>query len=194
MSLKRDDSDQSVSMGRSDEENEAAAAETSFLDEDFLSCPIIETASINATTGNNNNSNNDNTQKHHGNNGNRNSYTNGTASIPWLKDRTQNNNNNNNSFSSSSQRQGGSRGYNSSNSSSYYHEPPPLIQLHNEIVSFVKLMEPTREELDDRDKMVERVTDLAERTFKRVSKGLLFRYVSLFLQLVSQCLLCIIML
>ena len=50
-------------------------------------------------------------------------------------------------------------------------------------------MEPTREELDDRDKMVERVTDLAERTFKMVSKGLFFvvwchyffRYVSLFL-------------
>lgn len=30
-------------------------------------------------------------------------------------------------------------------------------------------MEPTREELDDRDRMVDRVTRLAERTFKSVS-------------------------
>ena len=63
------------------------------------------------------------------------------------------------------------RGYNS-----YYHETPALIKLHNEMVSFVKLMEPTREELEVRDQMVERVTDLAKRTFgKRVSP---FCYVS----------------
>ena len=164
MSLNRDDSDQSISMGRSDDENEAA---TSFLDEDFLSCPVIETASNNAR-GNNNNTNNG--QKHH-RNGTHNSSTStdGAASIPWLTDRKQEQGNNGSSShasSSSSQRQGGGRGY-----SNYYYEPPPLIQLHNEIVSFVKLMEPTREELDDRDRMVDRVTRLAERTFKRVSSS-----------------------
>lgn len=46
-----------------------------------------------------------------------------------------------------------------------YYEPSALTKLHNEIVSFVKLMEPTNEELEIRDKMVERVTNLANRVF-----------------------------
>ena len=46
--------------------------------------------------------------------------------------------------------------------------PPPtplLVRLHNEIVCFARLMEPTAAELAQRDAMVRRVTELALRTF-----------------------------
>ena len=42
---------------------------------------------------------------------------------------------------------------------------PPLVRLHNEIVGFARLMEPTAAELAERDAMVRRVTELALRTF-----------------------------
>jgi DNA polymerase sigma len=81
-------------------------------------------------------------------------------SVPWF-DRA------NSSLQQQQQQgRGGSngRGYNS------YYEPPALIKLHNEMVSFVKLMEPTKEELKVRDMLVNRITDLAVRTFgKKVS-------------------------
>ena len=63
------------------------------------------------------------------------------------------------------------RGYNN-NQRQYNHAPPPLpprtpplIRLHNEIVSFAKLMSPTAEELEVRNHLVERVTRLAHGIF-----------------------------
>lgn len=60
------------------------------------------------------------------------------------------------------------RGY--GNQDQYRPPPPvrrifPLIRLHNEIVSFVKLMEPTAEELKVRERMVGRVTEVAHKAF-----------------------------
>ncbi|KAL7544888.1 hypothetical protein ACHAWF_008248 [Thalassiosira exigua] len=50
----------------------------------------------------------------------------------------------------------------------------PLIRLHNEIVSFANLMSPTEGELEERRKMVGRVTEMAHRIFggkdKRLTK------------------------
>ena len=129
-----DDSDQSASMGRSgDDQNEA---DTSFLDDDFLSFAAENNG---GPTSNNPRKRSRSTSPTGGEN---------TSSIPWINGKI-----------SSLRTSHHGRGYNS------YHEPPALIKLHNEMVSFVKLMEPTREELEARDRMVERVTDLAERTF-----------------------------
>ena len=68
------------------------------------------------------------------------------------------------------QQWGRNRGYGSNNAQyrappPAYNRTPPLIRLHNEIVSFVKLMEPTAEELGSRDVMVGRVTEVAHRAF-----------------------------
>ena len=43
---------------------------------------------------------------------------------------------------------------------------PSMIRLHNEIVSFVNLMSPTVDEMKLREKVVERVTKLAQATFR----------------------------
>jgi len=43
--------------------------------------------------------------------------------------------------------------------------PAPLVSLHNEIVEFAKLMEPRREEIHQREELVRKVTQLAERAF-----------------------------
>jgi non-canonical poly(A) RNA polymerase PAPD5/7 len=42
----------------------------------------------------------------------------------------------------------------------------PLIALHNEIVGFARLMEPTREEMDEREELIGRIRRFVNRTFK----------------------------
>jgi hypothetical protein len=146
---KRSSSDQSVSMG-DEEENEA---DTSFLDEDFLSFAAADNGGSHQSSGN---SNNNGGKKRSRSNSPVPQYNNGRfvgISVPWF-DRV------NNSTKQQQGRGGGNgRGYNS------YYEPPALIKLHNEMVSFVKLMEPTKEELEVRDMLVKRITDLAVKTF-----------------------------
>lgn len=145
--MSKHSSDQSASMGRTDSEEEEEA-DTSFLDEDFLSFSATD-----------NGGSKPNGRKRSRSTSPVPDYNNGRfvdISVPWL-DRSQKRHGHNTSGSSG-------RGYNS------YYEPPPLIKLHNEMVSFVKLMEPTRQELEIRDVMVKRVQDLAVRTFgKKVS-------------------------
>lgn len=139
-------SDQSASMGRSDSENEEP--DTSFLDEDFLSFAAVVNGGSEANGDLNGRKRSRSPVPDNNCNGR---YEN--VAVPWL-DRDSRSN---------SQQQ---RGYDGRG----YYEPPPLIKLHNEIVSFVKLMEPTREELKVRDLMVKRVSDLAVKTFgKKVS-------------------------
>jgi DNA polymerase sigma len=137
-------SDQSVSMSNSDDaQNEA---DTSFLDDDFLSFSAQDNGGSTSNSSRKRSRSNSPVPSYNGRN---------KISVPWLVQ--------NGSQSHQHQSHQG-RGYNN------YHEPSQLIKLHNEIVSFVKLMEPTNEELKVRDQMVERVTDLAKRTFgKRVS-------------------------
>ena len=60
---------------------------------------------------------------------------------------------------------GGNNNYNNSYNQPQLSRTPPLIRLHNEIVSFTNLMSPTPNELQLRTKMVDRVTQLAERIF-----------------------------
>lgn len=45
------------------------------------------------------------------------------------------------------------------------HQTAPLVALHNEIVSFCRLMEPRKEEIETRKDLVKRFTDLAKATF-----------------------------
>ncbi len=105
--------------------------------------------------------------------------------IPWLDD-TNNfsqhpeslHSDQQNHYSTQSKQQSRNRNYNAStrgysgdwtnNGGNPYYQrppPPPIIKLHNEIVSFVNLMSPTKEELRMRDVIVKRVTDLAHRVF-----------------------------
>jgi hypothetical protein len=138
-------SDQSASMGRSD--NETPEADASFLDDDFLSFPQEDNGDS-KTSRKRSRSNSPVPQVNGKISG---------VSVPWFE-------------SSQTQTQTQQRQWDQGRGYSCYYEPPSLVKLHNEIVSFVKLMEPTREELEIRERMVERVTVLAERTFgKRVS-------------------------
>lgn len=57
------------------------------------------------------------------------------------------------------------------NSAYNHRRTPAVIRLHNEIVSFVDLMSPTVDEMKLRDKMVKRVTKLAQTTFSRRDLG-----------------------
>jgi len=94
--------------------------------------------------------------------------------IPWL-DNSSTNHPNHTRFTPPPQQQyrnNNNRGYGNGNNNynNSYNQPqisrtPPLIRLHNEIVSFTNVMSPTPNELQLRTKMVERVTQLAERIF-----------------------------
>jgi non-canonical poly(A) RNA polymerase PAPD5/7 len=91
--------------------------------------------------------------------------------IPWLD-----NNDDERTFNSQPQQYGrnnNNRGYNNNNNNNhhhynYYYTPPtpPLIKLHNEIVSFMKLMSPTPQEVEIREHMVQRITTLAQNVFR----------------------------
>ena len=67
--------------------------------------------------------------------------------------------------SKSHQQQKYDRGYGNVAYNNNSHRIPSMIRLHNEIVSFVNLMSPTVDEMKLRDKVVERVTKLAQSTF-----------------------------
>jgi len=159
-------------------------ADESFLDDDFLSFGNVANGGEGGSNGNNGaNGNNGGNGKLNGRKRDRSSSpmphnsrfppcfpVKKTPTIPWLNDTT-------NPQKAAPpppppQQQYGrnNRGYNSnsSNNNQYYTPPvrtPPLIRLHNEIVSFVNLMKPTKEELQIREKMVERVTVLAHKAF-----------------------------
>ena len=47
----------------------------------------------------------------------------------------------------------------------YKQQPHPMVQLHNEIVCFTQLMEPTAQELNERHDLVDRVKTLVQQTF-----------------------------
>ena len=188
-------SDQSASMGRSDDEEEVIPMKQpaseggereeeeneDILDDDFLSFSNINGGSSSPST-----------ERLAGRKRERspspaaatNSHDSGQyknkPTIPWL-------NNNNTSAPQPppppqhQQQQWGrnNRGYgnhdNNNNYNSYNNKhavsrTPPIVRLHNEIVSFVNLMSPTTEELQLRTKMVDRVTKLAHRIFGDTEK------------------------
>lgn len=210
--------------GENNNDNEAAAdADESFLDDDFLSFRNADNGGDGSFKNNGGGSNSNNGNKLSGrkrerspspmpprnNNGNGNGQYNNNnnnypgqgyqaikSKVPWMII-----NDNNNSYSTTTpqinqrftppshqqqqqqpqQNWGRNRGYGNNNNNinnnqqqhqhqQRYSPPPsvripPLIKLHNEIVSFTKLMEPTPSELKIRDKMVERVTKLAWQVF-----------------------------
>jgi non-canonical poly(A) RNA polymerase PAPD5/7 len=146
-------SDQSESMGRSDDEAAIGnEADTSFLDDDFLSFEKDTEKSGRERR-------RSNSPVPYGQNSN-----NRKQSIPWLDESSTPTQQPRQQYN-----QNRGRGYGGNNNFEVtnlpYYEPSALTKLHNEIVSFVKLMEPTNEELEIRDKMVERVTNLANRVF-----------------------------
>ncbi|KAL9182897.1 hypothetical protein ACHAXT_004176 [Thalassiosira profunda] len=185
-------SDQSESMGRSDGEEEvpmkapaddgAVGGENdeSFLDEDFLS---FSNADNGGETGGLGGQLSGRKRGHSSMTANGNSgypTQRNTPRIPWLDDTTNPppppptpHSEGKRRMHRPQQQQhqwGLNRGYGGGlNRNQYYTPPPPrappLIRLHNEIVSFVKLMSPTKGELAARDRMVERVTKLAHRIF-----------------------------
>ena len=165
--------------------------DSSFLDDDFLSFAHVDNGGENNTAAPSSEASyTDNSKKKLTNNDNaargrkrdrptdddksnreasmRSRHNTAASSIPWLdssNDATsskhgRNNYNNNNHQRGYNNNNQHHRSYNSSN---YY--SPPLIQLHNEIVSFMELMSPTEHELKIRDDMVKRITSLAYRTF-----------------------------
>ncbi|KAL7536631.1 hypothetical protein ACHAXR_010918 [Thalassiosira sp. AJA248-18] len=187
-SMGRSDDEEEIPMKQPADDGDGGAentqeADESFLDDDFLSFSNVDNGGggLNAANGSNGENSKLSGRKRerspspmplrngHQNNSYPAQYERPT--IPWL----------NNTMTAQKpppppqqqQRQeqwGRNRGYNNhSNNNQYYTPPsirtPPLIRLHNEIVSFVKLMAPTKEELEIRERMVERVTDLAQKIF-----------------------------
>ena len=188
-------SDQSVSMGDEEEEeiipmkmpatenNNNNEEEGNFLDEDFLSFSNIDNGgSSNVPIQQETYKGSDYGEKLAGRKRDR-SMSPATCrpvnggyeqrkkpTIPWLDNSSTNPNHTR--FTPPPQQQyrnNNNRGYGDNNYNSYNQNQisrtPPLIRLHNEIVSFTNLMSPTPQELELRTKMVDRVTQLAQRIF-----------------------------
>ncbi|KAL3796758.1 hypothetical protein HJC23_010905 [Cyclotella cryptica] len=166
-----DSSNESESMGRSDDEDsfpmKAPAPVnrsdgSSFLDEDFLS---FETHQAGDSRGDLN-FGNSSSKRGRSNSpvprfDSRGRTNSKNITVPWIDAKRTS------QLKSQQphQQSNSGRGYGNTNFNSSFYEPPALVQLHNEIVSFVKLMEPTKDELEIRNKMVAKVTDLAQRVF-----------------------------
>lgn len=163
--------------------------DSSFLDEDFLSFGHVDNGGDEIDDGdsNENKSNKKKAKKmsgrkrerphHHHNDDQQHSNNTSTAaagtapSIPWLDSNTneQSNHYNTQQQQHSYGRNNNHRGYNNHHhhNNNYHYKPPtpPLIKLHNEIVSFMKLMSPTPQEEEIRQSMVRRITTLAQNVF-----------------------------
>ena len=163
--------------------NTASKNESSFLDEDFLSFGHVDNGGSSADDEIDDSkpkkmAGRKRERPHHENNDHY-KHSNGSAissdgttnSIPWLDSNNtvqQYPNNQQQQQQQYSYGRNNNRGYNNNNhqNSNYYKPPtPPLIQLHNEIVSFMKLMSPTPQEEQIRSSMVRRITNLAQTVF-----------------------------
>jgi len=168
--------------------------ESSFLDEDFLSFGHVdnggdEADEAAATADSNDNKSSKKKKKisgrkrdrpHHQDDQHSNSSSAAAArttpSVPWLDSNNDNNaqssqhypSNNPHSYGrNNNNHRGYNNNYNHHNNNNYHYTPPtpPLIKLHNEIVSFMKLMSPTPQEEEIRQMMVRRITKLAQDVF-----------------------------
>ena len=168
--------------------------DSSFLDEDFLSFGHVDNGGDEIDSNNNGNLDQKGNKKmagisrkrerpHHNNDdAHDNNHSMGSVgsvgtkhSIPWLDNSNNDvqshqyrNNNQHHSYNG----RNNNRGYNNNNNNNYHHHhnyytppTPPLIQLHNEIVSFMKLMSPTPQEEEIRSTIVQRITTLAQKVF-----------------------------
>lgn len=162
------------------DDDDAVKNESSFLDDDFLSFDHVdnagsdETAMKNAAAYDSSGMTRKRKRNHHHDYDEKPSSAVAATtaekpsctvpSIPWLHSIAEDGIATTNNYHSQSQH-ARNRGY-SNNYNNNYHQPsPPLIKLHNEIVSFTKLMSPTQHELDIRNKMVNRITTLAYNVF-----------------------------
>uniref|UniRef100_A0A7S2LG55 Polymerase nucleotidyl transferase domain-containing protein n=1 Tax=Skeletonema marinoi TaxID=267567 RepID=A0A7S2LG55_9STRA len=156
----------------------AAKNEESFLDDDFLSFGHVDNGGD--ETDNANGDSNGNTKKkmagrkrerpHDDKHSKTSSSASATPSIPWLDNSNVQSQHYPTQHQQHHQYGRNNRGYNNNNNHHNYHHnytppTPPLIKLHNEIVSFMKLMSPTPREEEIRTTMVQRITTLAHAVF-----------------------------
>jgi len=168
-----------VTTNNTSADDTAAKNEESFLDDDFLSFGHVDNGGD--ETDNANGDSNGNTKKkmagrkrerpHHDDKHSKTSSSaSATPSIPWLDNSDVQSQHYPTQHQQQHQYGRNNRGYNNNNNHHNYHHnytppTPPLIKLHNEIVSFMKLMSPTPREEEIRTTMVQRITTLAHAVF-----------------------------
>jgi non-canonical poly(A) RNA polymerase PAPD5/7 len=160
-------------------------ADSSFLDEDFLSFGHVDNGGEETSNDSNINKKNmagrkrERPHEKHTSAATTKASSSATAtttpSIPWLDNNNDDTNNSQSQYPTQQSQHGRNnhRGYNNNHHSNNYHHnyytppTPPFIKLHNEIVSFMKLMSPTPQELEIREQMVRRITTLATHVFHK---------------------------